>query len=88
MVSGAVLPETVIAAAAGRLVGEVADIHPLLANRRIVKADLGDDWFALTMKPAPARLGPLMNGGAFNALEMLAPVHGGSGPLLHGTETI
>jgi hypothetical protein len=86
MVSGAVLPDTVIAAASGRLVGEVADIHPVLANRRIVKADAGDDWFALTMQPAPAPLGPLMNGGAFNALEILAPFHGGPEPTLHRME--
>ena len=84
MVSGSTLPETAIVAATGRTVGEVADIHPLLASRRIARADMGDDWFALTMEPAPAPLGPLMNGGAFEALEALVPFHGGPMPVPHG----
>jgi hypothetical protein len=71
MVSGAILPETAIAAADGRMVGEVADIHPLVARRRIARADGGDDWFALSMEPLDAPIRPLMNRGAHEALEIL-----------------
>lgn len=77
MVSGAILPDTAVIAAAGRRVGEVADIHPLLANRRIERADCGDDWFALTMEPLDAPIRPLMNRGAHEALEVLLEILNG-----------
>lgn len=57
LVSGAVLPETALAGADGRLVGDMADIHPLLHDRIVDKAYGGDGWFAISMTETVVRIG-------------------------------
>lgn len=70
------VPLTVLTGAKGLRVGRIIDIDERVAARRIDSVTIGDNWFGLTLRPAPVRIGEVMALGADDALRRLADVHG------------
>jgi hypothetical protein len=79
LVSGAILPETALAGAPGRRVGDLVDIHPLLHDRIVDKAHGGDGWFAVSMTEAVVRIGDVAKLSPAEALSKLRAMTGGPG---------
>lgn len=71
VITGASLPDIATTASTGREIGEVVDIHPMLAMRRIAWGASGDGCFAFTLEPCDAAIADVVGKGADEALDHL-----------------